>query len=464
MFDRKVYINRRNRLRGSVRSGLLLFLGNGESPANYASNAFRFRQDSSFLYFFGLDRPDCVGVLDVEAGTDCLYGDDPTLDDLIWTGPQPSLREQAEKAGVKSAFPLKDLYYTVASALKKGRRVHFLPPYRAEQVLQLGSLLGIAPDRVKDYVSEELVRSVVALREVKEEVEIEEIDRACDIGYLMHTTAMKVCRPGLTERDVAAAIEGAALSKGAGVSFHSIVSQHGETLHNHYHGNKLEAGKLLLIDAGAQTVMNYASDYTRTLPVDGRFSLRQKDIYELVLAANDKAFGLIRPNVTYKSVHLECAKVIARGLIDLGLMKGDAEEAVAAGAVALFMPHGLGHQMGLDVHDMEGLGENYVGYDEETGRSSQFGLASLRMGKRLKPGHVLTVEPGIYFIPALIRRWEAEKINASFINFGKLCEYFDFGGVRIEDDALVTSQGCRLLGRKRVPVTVRQVEEAMGES
>lgn len=461
MFSKETYVTRRDRLRRKMKSGVILFPGNGESPVNYKANTFHFRQDSNFLYFFGLNHPDYVGLLDVESGVDSLYGDDYTIDDIIWMGPQPSLKEKAQSVGVNGAYPMKDLYAALEKIIRSGRTVHFLPPYRAQNIQLLESLTGISHSHLGQYVSEELIKAVVSLREIKNGEEIARIEEACEIGYQMHTAAMKMCRPGLVERDIAGEIEGIALSKGAGVSFHSIVSQNGETLHNHYHGNVLEAGRLLLIDAGAEDTMNYCSDFTRTIPVGGTFSQKQKDIYNIVLAANDKAFELIKPGVTYKSVHLECSKVIAQGLIGLGLMKGDAGEAVANGAHALFMPHGLGHQMGLDVHDMEDLGENYVGYDEETQRSTQFGLGALRMGKRLSPGHVFTVEPGIYFIPALIKKWETEKINHSFICFDKLRPYLDFGGIRIEDDALVTENGSRMLGKKRIPATVEQIEDFM---
>ena len=463
MFDKEVYISRRNALRSKIKSRLVLILGNSDAPMNYPSNTYHFRQDSNFLYFFRLPHADFVGVLDVEADTDCLYGNDYSLDDIIWMGPQPTLKELAEQVGVQSTYSLRDLYITIQGAILKGRKIHFLPPYRGENVLLLESLLGIKSDRVKSYVSAELIRAVVSLREIKSPEEIEQIDHACDIGYEMHTTAMKMCRPGLMERDIAGAIEGVALSKGSGVSFHSIVSQNGETLHNHFHGNKLEAGRMLLMDAGAENVMNYCSDFTRTIPVSGRYTSLQKDVYNVLLSVFEKAMELIKPNVTYKSVHLDCAKVLSEGLISLGLMKGNAEDAVQNGAHALFMPHGLGHQLGLDVHDMEGLGEDFVGYDEEVERSTQFGLASLRMGRRLKKGHVITVEPGIYFIPALVEKWKKEKINVNFIDYDKVKEMYGFGGMRVEDDVVVTDTGKRILGKRRIPYTVEQIENIMAK-
>ena len=461
MFDKETYLRRRRALRAKIKSGLILFPANGESPVNYPANGYHFRQDSNFLYYFGLNCPNLVGVIDVEADTSCLYGDDCTLDDIIWMGNQPTLREMGERVGVQHTFTMLELQLMMTMAIRKGRRIHFLPPYRESNVLLLKSLLGIKSDFIGNYVSEELIKAVVSMREVKEPQEIEEIERACETGYLMHTTAMKMCRPGIVEREIAGTIEGIALSKGAGVSFISIVSQNGETLHNHYYGNKLRPGRMLLIDAGAETDMNYCSDFTRTLPVTGRFTEQQKAVYDIVLAANNRTFELIAPGVTYQSIHLEAARVIAEGLKGLGLMKGSVDDIVENGAYALFMPHGLGHQMGLDVHDMEDLGEKYVGYNEETERSAMFGIGSLRMGRKLKEGHVLTVEPGIYFIPALIDKWRGEKINAAFLNYETIEKYLDFGGIRLEDDALVLAKGCRLLGKKRIPITAEEVEEAM---
>ena len=459
MFPKEVYIERRNRLRGKIRSGIALFVGNFEMPMNYRSNTYRFRQDSNFLYFFGLDHPELVGVMDFDAGTDSIYGNDVDIEDIIWMGPQPMLKDQAAEVGVAATSPLKDLQDVISAAIKAGRKIHFLPPYRHQNMMVLSDLLGISNSALPKYVSVELIKAVVSLRSIKDLHEIAEIDRACDVGYQMHVTAMKMSKPGVYEREIAGFIEGIALQGGGGVSFPVILSQHGETLHNHYHGNMLEAGKLMITDAGAEIASCYASDFTRVVPVSGRFTQKQKDIYNIVLAANNNATMLAQPGVKYQDVHLAAAKTIAEGLIDLGLMCGNADDAVRNGAHALFFPHGLGHMMGLDVHDMEDLGEDYVGYDEETSRIDQFGTAYLRLGRRLQPGFVITNEPGIYFIPALIEKWKSEKINSSFINFDKVLEYVDFGGIRLEDDLLITDEGCRLLGKKRVPITVEEVEE-----
>lgn len=461
MFKTETYTLRRDTLRKKFKTGLILLVGNSESPVNYHGNPYHFRQDSTFLYYFGLTRPDIVGIMDIDAGTDCLFGTEPALDDIIWTGPQPSLKEEGISVGVKSTYPLAEIQIILNRAIKHGRRVHFLPQYRQENCVKLSSWLGIAAERVKDYVSRELICAVVEMREIKSDEEIAQIDDACEIGYKMHTAAMRVCRAGLYERNIAGTIEGIALELGAGVSFRSIVTQNGQTLHNHYYGNKLDDGRLLLIDAGAENRMNYCSDFTRTIPVSGTFTPRQLDIYNIVLAANQKAHELARPGITYMSVHLEAARIIAEGLKGLGLIKGNIDNAVANGATALFMPHGLGHQLGLDVHDMEGLGERYVGYDEMTLRSTQFGLASLRMGKTLRTGHVVTVEPGIYFIPELIKKWKSEQINSAYINFQRVESYLDFGGIRLEDNIVITARSNRQLGRRRTPITGDQVEEAM---
>jgi len=428
---------------------------------NYPANTYHFRQDSNFLYFFGLDLPGLVGVIDIEDGKDCIYGNNVDIEDIIWMGPQPTINELASKVGVLCTHPLKDLSSTLHRAIKQGRKIHFTPPYRAENILSIERLIGIHPSLVHKYSSAELVNAIVSLRSIKEPSEIAEIDSACDIGYKMHTSAMRLVRIGETERNIAGTIEGIAHSLGTFPSFPIILSQNGETLHNHDHSQILKEGRLLLCDAGAEAVSHYASDFTRTIPVGGKFSTKQKEIYNIVLAANNRAIELAKPGIPYINVHLEAARVIASGLIQLGLMKGDVNDAVTNGAHAMFMPHGLGHMMGLDVHDMEDLGENNVGYDDDISRSDQFGTASLRLGRKLHEGFVITVEPGIYFIPALIEKWKSEKINSSFINFDKVIEYIGFGGIRLEDDILITTKGCRLLGSKRIPITIAEVEKTI---
>lgn len=461
MFEASVYQSRRKRLKEKMSGGLVLILGNGEAPANYADNTYKFRQDSSFTYFFGLNLPGFAGVLDVDSGEEYIFGNDVDMDDIIWMGPQPSVKDMAAGVGVKNSAPFAGLAVMLKEAVGKGRRVHFLPPYRFRNIVLLEDLLGIHHSMIKDYASLELIKAVVALRSVKEPCEIEEITRACNIGYEMHTAAMRNCKPGVKEQYIAGLIEGIAASYGSMVSFAVICSQNGETLHNHDHSQILEKGRLMLTDAGAETVTNYCSDFTRTVPVGGKFTARQKDVYNVVLAGNNKAIEIARPGVTYQHVHLEVCKVLAQGLKDLGLMKGDVNAAVAAGAHALFMPHGLGHMMGIDVHDMEDLGQIYVGYDDETRPIKQFGTSSLRMGRKLQEGFVITDEPGCYFIPALIDQWRQEGLHKEFLVYDKIEEYKGFGGIRIEDDILITANGSRFLGDKRTPVTVEEIEDIM---
>ncbi len=387
MFDSATYQRRRQALRNKVQNGIILILGNNEAPANYPDNTYKFRQDSSFLYFFGHSHPGYAGVIDIEAGEDYFFGNDVDMDDIIWMGPQPSVKELAAQVGIQKSFPF----------------------------------------------------------------------------YEMHTAAMRLCKPGIKEQYIAGVLDGIAASYGSMTSFATILTQHGETLHNHDHSHILEPGRMMLTDAGAERVTNYCSDHTRTVPVGGKFEGRQKDVYNIVLACHDKALEITRPGITYMSVHLEVCKVLVQGLKDLGLMKGNVEEAVAAGAHALFLPHGLGHMMGLDVHDMEDLGQIYVGYDDEIRPSSQFGLASLRMGRRLQEGFVITDEPGCYFIPALIDKWKAEKMHTDFLNFDAIEKFKDFGGIRLEDDILITSEGSRFTGEKRIPITIEEVETIMNE-
>ena len=461
MFETSVYKNRRARLKEKVKSGLVLILGNGEAPANYTDNTYKFRQDSSFLYFFGLNQPGFAGVIDIDSGDEYLFGNDVDMDDIIWMGPQPSVKDMAARAGVSKTAPFARLADCMKTAISQGRRIHFLPPYRFRNMLLLEELLGIRPALGKNYASLELIKAVVDLRSVKEPCEIEEITKACNIGYEMHTAAMRNCKPGVKEQYIAGLIEGIAASYGSMVSFPVILSQNGETLHNHDHSQILQEGRMMLTDAGAEEVSHYCSDFTRTVPVGGKFLTRQKEVYNIVLAANNKAIEIAKPGVTYQYVHLEVCKVLAQGLKDLGLMKGDVNEAVAAGAHALFMPHGLGHMMGLDVHDMEDLGQIYVGYDDETRPIDQFGTSSLRMGRRLQEGFVITDEPGCYFIPALIDQWRAQGMHKEFLNYDKIETFKDFGGIRLEDDILIIPGGSRFLGDKRTPITVEEVEEIM---
>lgn len=436
-----------------VGDGVILLMGNNDSPVNYPANAYKFRQDSSFLYFFGQKRDGLVGVIDVDNDKEYLVGDEIDIDDIVWYGSVDSVADMAARVGVASTCPmagLKDLVH--------GRKVHFLPPYRYDIQIQLMDLLGIHPSAQREAASLPLIRAVVTLRSVKSAEEIEELERASAIGYRMHTTAMKLCRPGVTEQYIGGTIEGIASAYGCMVSFPSIVSMHGEILHGYPSPRALEAGRLLLCDAGAETNDNYCSDHTRTTPVNGRFDARQRDIYQIVVDCHDLALSVAKPGVKWWDVHMDVCRLMTVRMKELGLMKGDVEEAVRSGAHALFMPHGLGHMMGMDVHDMENLGQTNVGYDDEVRPSDQFGLASLRFARRLQEGYVVTDEPGIYFIPDLIDMWREKGINAQFLDFDKIDTYKDFGGVRIEDDVLITKDGCRFLGKERIPYQIADVE------
>ncbi len=459
MFDAKTYSERRRTLLRQLRSGLVVLFGNDESPMNYVANTYPFRQDSTFLYFFGLATPGLAAVLDADAGTETLYGDDIGLEDIIWMGYLPTLKQRALAVGVKDTAPRAEFEKTVRKAVQAGRKVHVLPAYRADTAQSIERLLGLAPGEAKAKASSELIKAVVEQRAIKSATEIDEIEAALGTTHEMYLFAMKTAKPGRYERDVAGGMEGIALTRGVRPAFPLIVTVNGQILHNHDHSNLMKKGQMLVVDAGAESPRGYASDITRTIPVGGRFNSRQKEVYEAVLAGQETAIKMMKPGLKYRDVHLKVAHVLATGLKGLGLMKGDLKEAVAKGAHAMFFPHGLGHHIGLDVHDMENLGENNVGYSDAIKRSEQFGLAYLRMAKELKPGHVLTVEPGVYFIPALLAKWKKEKKFPEFINYAKAEKYLDFGGVRIEDNVLVTKAGARVLGKK-IPKTVAEIEKA----
>ncbi|NLJ81601.1 MAG: aminopeptidase P family protein [Bacteroidales bacterium] len=460
MFDKNTYIRRRKSLQTKVKSGIFLFLGNNEASMNYPANTYRYRQDSNFVYFFGLQLDNLAAIIDIDERKEIIFGNDYTIDDIIWMGNQPSLQSLAESCGISEVQPYNQLSEYLLKAKQAGRQVHFLPPYRDDNKIFLHQTLDIPFEELKNAASVEFIKAVVALREIKDDEEIAEMEKACNVGVQMHLAAVRYCKAGMIERELAGLVEGIALSGGNGVSFPVILSQNGETLHNHNHEQILENGRLLLVDAGAELKSVYSSDYTRTFPVSGKFTQKQKEIYEIVLQANTEAIAMIKPGLTYQKVHYHATTVITKGLTKLGLMKGNPEEAVSVGAHALFMPHGLGHMIGLDVHDMEDLGENYVGYDEQTQRSTIFGHGSLRCGKELKKGFVLTVEPGIYFIPQLIDKWEKENKFTDYINYNKVREYIGFGGIRIEDDVLVTDTGYRVLGQP-LPKTVEEIEKIM---
>ncbi len=456
MFETATYTGRRKRLHGQIDSGLLLFLGNDESPMNYADNPFHYRQDSTFLYFFGLNFAGLVGVIDIDTGKDILFGNDLTVEDIVWMGTQPSLAERCQKVGIQYVKPLVELKAYLTEARQKGRMVHFLPPYRVEHTMKLYELLGTIPSEAVQSASIEFITAVVKQRNTKSEEEIEEIERAVDITANMHITAIKMARPGITEARIAAAVHEVALAAGGNLAFPIIATIHGETLHNHYHGNVLKSGDMFLLDAGAETAMGYGGDLSSTMPVDSRFTDRQREIYQIALDAHNAAIDKLNPGIPFRDVHFSACRTLAGGLKDMGFMHGDVDEAVAAGAHALFFPCGTGHMMGLDIHDMENLGEKYVGYAGKE-KSTQFGLKSLRLARELEPGFVFTIEPGIYFIPELIDMWKAEGRHTEFIDYNKVESYKDFGGLRNEENFVITENGCRLLG-KPIPKTIEDVE------
>lgn len=456
-FSTDTYTQRRQRLMHTVGQGLILLMGNGEAPMNYKANTYRFRQDSTFIYYFGIDRAGLAALLDCESGEVTVFGDELTMDDIVWTGPQPTIADQAAAAGVSQTAPYAQLGERLSVGRTQGRKVHFLPPYRGENSIQLQSWLYVKPSEARAQASEALIRAVVAQRSIKTAEEIAELEKATSITSRMHRRAMETARPGILEAEVAAHARAVALAADGDLSFPIICSVDGQTLHNHHHHNMMEDGRLLLVDTGAEIPSRYVGDMTRTFPVGKAFTEKQREVYQVVLDSQLAAIDMLAPGVAYRDVHAKSATVIAEGLSELGLMKGDPAEAVAAGAHALFFPHGLGHMMGIDVHDMEDLGEDYVGYNEEITRSKLFGTAYLRLGRKLEPGFVLTVEPGIYFIPELTDMWRSQGKFSEFLNYDRINEYRDFGGIRIEDDYVITEDGGRLLGEP-APKTVEDVE------
>ena len=458
MFTKEDYIKRRNALKEKMNGGIAFILGNKDTPMSYPANIYRFRQDSNFAYFFGINLPGFAGVIDFDNDKDYIFGNDFEIDDIIWMGPQPSVKELALNVGVENTANCVELEGFIKKVMDEGRKIHFLPAYRSIRNMQIEKFMGISVFETNEHISQALVEAVISLREIKDEKEIAHLDAIQDVAYEMHTKAMKMAQDGVYEREIAGRIEGITLSHGGTISFPIILSKRGETLHNNVHDNLLKAGDLMLTDCGYESPLNYTTDHTRVTPVGGKFTQKQKEIYQIVLDANNNAFAATKPGVKYFEMHMIAATTIVKGLKELGLMKGNVEDAVKAGAHALFYPHGLGHMMGMDVHDMEDLGQINVGYDKTIQPSEQFGTAYLRLAKELKPGFVITNEPGIYFIPALIDKWQNEGINSEFINFDKVNEYRDFGGIRLEDDILITETSCRLLGKQRIPIEIDEVE------
>ncbi|PXX25376.1 aminopeptidase P family protein [Arenibacter sp. ARW7G5Y1] len=458
MFAKQEYVTRREKLKELLGDGLVLFLGNDESGINFKHNTYPYRQDSSFIYFFGLQIPGLNAIMDLDENKEIVFGDNLSIDDIVFTGPIESLEEQAQKVGVHVVNPANSLEGYVGDAIAKGRQIHYLPPYRPEHVLKLSELFKLSATEVSKKISTNLIKAVVKLRSIKSTAEIEEIEKAVNTTVEMQYKAMEIAEAGMTEADLFGAVQNIAMANGNNTSFPSIVTIDGQILHNHYRGNLLKEGDMVLCDCGAENFSGYAGDLTRTFPVNMTFSVKQKEIYDIVYSSYKTAVGMLKPNQLFRNVHLAACKDIVVGLMELGLMKGDADKAVEAGAHTLFFQCGLGHMMGLDVHDMENLGEQYVGYTNEIQQSKDFGFKSLRLGRALEEGMVLTVEPGIYFIPELIELRKSENKYFEFVNYDKLEEYKSFGGIRVEDDFLITKNGSRLLGAK-LPTTSMEIED-----
>ncbi|KAA6345268.1 Xaa-Pro aminopeptidase [termite gut metagenome] len=454
MFAKETYIQRRALLKKAVGSGVLLFLGNDETGLNYEDNTFRFRQDSTFLYFFGLSFAGLSAVIDIDEDREIIFGDELTIDRIVWMGTQSTLKEKSERVGVTETQPA-TCFIDYLHKVPEKRKVHYLPPYRAEHKLKLMEWLGIPI--AKQEASVEFIRAVVNQRNYKSDEEVTEIEKACDITADMHIAAIKMLRPGMKECEVVAVMEAIAVAAGGDLSFRTIATINGQILHNHSYANTTKSGNLFLIDAGAETAMGYAGDMSSTIPVDKKFTARQKEVYEIQNAMHRGAVETLCPGIPYREVYDITACIMTDGLKDLGLMKGNTEEAVREGAHALFYPHGLGHMMGLDVHDMENLSEVWVGYNGEA-KSKQFGRRSIRLARPLELGFVLTVEPGIYFIPELIDLWKSQGLFRDFINYDVVESYKDFGGIRNEEDYLIIGTGARRLGKK-IPLTPKEVED-----
>ncbi len=456
MFSKQTYINRRKQLKTDLKSGILLFLGNDESGMNYADNTYHYRQDSTFLYFFGSDYAGLNAIIDIDENREIIFGDELTIDHIVWMGTQPTIKEKSEAVGINETAPAQELKSYLEKAVKQGKQIHYLPPYRPEHQIKLFDLVQVHPNIAAKNASVEFINAVVNQRNYKSTEEIIQIEEAVNITANMHLAAMKMARPGMKESEIAAAVQEIAIGAGGQLSFPVIATINGQTLHNHYHGNTLKSGDMVLLDCGAENTMHYAGDMSSTFPVDKTFTTRQKEIYQIALNAHEAAIDMLAPRVKFKDVHLKAGLTIAEGMKEMGLMKGNLDEAIRQGAHALFFQCGLGHMMGMDVHDMENLGEVYVGYNGEA-KSTQFGLKSLRLGRELEENFVLTIEPGIYFIPELIDMWKAENRFSEFINYDKVVQYKDFGGCRNEEDFLITKDGARLLG-KPIPKTIEEVE------
>lgn len=462
MFHKEVYILRRQQLREKMNSGIIIIFGNTEKKTHLLRNDYRFRQDQSFNYLFGITKPGLVGVIDIDEGKDYIFGNLETdSEDLIWLGNQENLKELTEKSGIKNTRPIKELDHFISQNIK--RKIHFPPPPRMGSRIYLSNLLGIKETYLNSKSSTDLIKVLIDMRSIKDSFEIEEMTKAANVAYIMHTIAMKLCMSGRTELDIVGIMEGIAIANGSRVPFPIILTQDGQILHNYAKDRLLKTGKLMLANAGSES-MGYTSDFTRTTPVDGIFSEKQKNIYSIVLRANEKVRKASKPGVLFKDMHLLAGRSILEGMKNLGLIKGNLDTAVRRGVYSLFMPHGVGHMIGLNVHDMKHYGEDIVGYNAQVKKSKAIGLNQLKLGRELKEGFTITNEPGIYFIPELIKQWEAEGKFKNFIKYDKLKDYMDFGGIRLEDELLITSEGAEIIGDKRIPITIDEIEQCVREA
>ena len=457
MFNKEIYVERRKKLKENFKDGIILIMGNDFSPLDCPDNTYPFIQDATFKYYFGIDHNGLIGMIDIDKNKEIIFGNDFTMSDIIWMGKQKYLKDLAKDVGIENFVEKEE----IKKYLENRKNIRFTNQYRADNVMYLSSILNINPFEFDKYTSFDLVKAIIKQRNIKDRVEIQEIERAVDITKEMHLAAMRNVKAGMKEYELVAEVEREPRKYNAYYSFQTILTKNGQILHNHNHSNVLKDGDLVLLDCGALSDEIYCGDMTTTFPVSGKFTERQKTIHNIVRDMFDKAKDLARAGITYKEVHLEVCKVLAENMKKLGLMKGNIEGAVGAGAHALFMPHGLGHMMGMTVHDMENFGEINVGYAEGEKKSAQFGLSSLRLAKKLEVGNVFTIEPGIYFIPDLFEKWKSEKLHQEFLNYDEIEKYMDFGGIRMERDILIQEDGTsRILGDK-FPRTANEIEEYM---
>ena len=459
MLNKEVYVNRRKKLKENFKDGLILIMGNNFSPLDCVDNTYPFIQDATFKYYFGIDHNGLIGLIDIDKNEEIIFGNDYTMSDIIWMGKQEFLKELAIEVGVEKFIEKEEL----KKYLENRKNIRFTNQYRADNIMYLSSILNINPFEFDKYISFDLVKAIIKQRNIKDKIEIEEIEKAVNITKEMHLSAMKNVKAGMKEYELVAEVEKQPRKYKAYYSFQTILSKNGQILHNHSHLNTLKDGDMVLLDCGALSNEGYCGDMTTTFPVSGKFTERQKIIHNIVRDMFDRAKELSKAGITYKEVHLEACKVLAANMKKLGLMKGAVEDIVSLGAHALFMPHGLGHMMGMTVHDMENFGEINVGYDEEEKKSTQFGLSSLRLAKKLEIGNIFTIEPGIYFIPDLFEKWKNEGLHKEFLNYSEIEKYMDFGGIRMERDILIQEDGTsRILGDK-FPRTADEIEEYMKE-